>query len=316
MTLEQLIKQRISRLESVPNSLLSVIEKEQLKVYAELVKEVSSLEIEDGKLVANSRNFAKINAIQEKLRAVFMGREYVEAIRTFAVQIQSQATINNSILENTIGTFKDDAMFQQTVQAAQRNSLLLLDENAVMKEFIRPLGNILNQSITTGAGFTETVNTFKKSMIGENAIYSKYAGQMVKDAFSVSDSQYMQLVSKAHGIEFYRWSGGEVEDTREFCAERHDKVFHVKEIEAWGAMINTDKSMFSRPAPSPIYTTKSGVKIYWEGQNYDTNSSTILSFRGGFSCRHALVPIATEYVSKADKDRAARLGFFTGSTPA
>lgn len=57
---------------------------------------------------------------------------------------------------------------------------------------------------------------------------------------------------------------------------------------------------------------KGGVKIYWEGMNYDTTSSTIFSYVGGYQCNHVLVPIATEYVPKTDKLRAKELGFYDG----
>ena len=44
--------------------------------------------------------------------------------------------------------------------------------------------------------------------------------------------------------------------------------------------------------------------------NYDTNGATIFSLAGGYNCNHILLPVATEYVPKADLNRAIALGYY------
>ena len=309
MTLQQLIQKRVDRLESVPDSLITVIDKENEKLFQRVLQQLKSLELEDGKVVASKRNLAIVSNIIEELKGALFNGEYVQAIKDFALEIQAQAKLNNQILEATLGSFSDDELYRNTIRKSQENALLLMDENAVSSNFFQPLKNLLENAAITNIGYTDAVDMLRQNMTGENAIFKKYAGQIVKDTFAVSDRQYVQLTAKTNGIEFYKYDGGKIEDTRVFCAERAGQVFHEKEIEAWGRFDKTDSKL---KRPQYLYSTKAGVKVYWEGMNYDTNSATIKSFLGGYNCLHVLVPIATQYAPQAAKDRAKALGFYKG----
>lgn len=309
-TLKELIQQRIGRIESVPAALQSSIEKQDEKLFRAIIEDLATLEQKDGKIVASAENLAKVSAILEKLNQTLFGGDYIDAVKSFASEIQIQAKLNNEILIKTAGTFEDDAVYAAQIKASQKNALLLLDDSAINNNLLQPLGEILTNSIVNGSAYLDAVETLRKNMIGEGALLNKYAGTYVKDAFAISDRQYVQLTAKGHGIEFYKYDGGLISDSREFCVERAGKIFHEKEIAEWGANINTRKGEFLRPAASPVYTTKDGIKLYWEGENYGTNSATIMSFVGGYTCQHVLIPYATEYVPKADIERAISMGYY------
>jgi len=309
MSLEKLIEQRIDRLESVPDKLQTVIDKQDEKLFKQILKDLGALETKDGKIVASKDNLSKINAILENLKKTLFASDYLNAIKDFAGEIATQATLNNNILELTVGSFQDDEMFKATVKSAQHNALLLMDENAVAHNFLQPISELLTNSIVSNVSFTDAVESLRANMVGETALLSKYAKGIIKDTFSIADSQYTNILAKKHGIEFFRYDGGHIADTRLFCNERYGKIFHRDEIAKWGSGINTDPSIFSRP--KFLYENKQGVKIYWEGMDYDTNSATIFSYKGGYTCQHALVMIATDYVPQSDKDRAKSLGFYT-----
>lgn len=310
-TLKELIERRVERLDSVPATLISAIDKQNELLFKETLKLLDELDIQNGRIVASTDNLAKVNQISERLKQTLFGGEYVEAIRSFASEISAQASINNEILAKTLESVSDTALNDAAVKAAQVNTLRLLDESAIDNNLIQPIQEILSNAIITNTSISDAADVLRKSMTGESALLTKYAQTYAKDAFATSDRQYAQLIARDNGIEFYRWSGGTVSDTREFCEERNGKIFHEKEIQAWGNHIKT-RPQFVRPTQSPIYETKGGIKIYWEGMNYDTNSSTIMSFCGGYNCNHVLVPVATEYVPKADKLMAKNLGYYEG----
>lgn len=308
MTLKDLIEEKGKRLDAIPADLISVIEKQEEKVFKQVLKDLDKLEVKDGKITASKKNLSLINGILENLKKVLLGSDYLEAIKTFAKEIGTQAKMTNQIMEKTVSDFTDDEIFNQTVKASQTNALALLDESAIESNFLQPIAEILTNSIISETRFTDAIETLRSSMVGENAIYSKYAKTYVKDAFAVADRQYSELVAKRSGIEFYRYVGPEVEGTRDFCRERVGMVFHRGEIEDWGRFKNTDRTLFDYP--KKIYTTKAGVDIYWAGMNYNTNSANIFSYVGGYECNHFLSPIATLLVDKKDKERAKRLGYY------
>lgn len=309
-SLKDLIEQRIDRLESVPNNLLTAIDKQNELLFKTILKELNALEVKDGNIVTSTENLARVGAIVERLNEVLFGGDYVDAIKIFATEIAQQASINNQILDKVVGSFEDSELYNATIKSAQRNALLLLDDAAVKAELLQPITDILTNAIVNSASFTDSVETLRHNMTGEAALLTKYARTYAHDSFAAADRQYSQLTAREHNIEFYKYSGGRVDDTRLFCLERVGKTFHAKECEAWGANQNTRPGEFLRPANKPVYINPNGVKLYWEGENYNTTPQTFFSYVAGYNCQHVLLPVATENVSDADINRAIGLGFY------
>ncbi len=301
MTLEKLIEQRIERLESVPDALQSVIDKNEAKVFKQLLTELDKLKLVDGKIEPSRENLARITGIIENLKRAFFGKDYIDAIKAFAGEIATQAQINNDILEKTIGSFDDTEMFKATVQNSQRNALMLLDENAVVSRFLQPITEILSNATIQSVSFQQAVKTLQNNMVGENAQYSKYAKTYVKDSFSIADRQYNDLISRENGIEFYRYDGKRIKTTRYFCCVRKGKIFHRNEIASWG----NKATLWDNPNEGGKCETAHGG-----GRNPNTNSSTIFSYLGGWGCLDVLVPIATEYVPESDIAKAKAGGWY------
>lgn len=307
MALRDLINEKVKRLEEIPSNLLTVIDKQNEVLYKSILSDLATLEVKDGKIVSSNENLLKISGIVEKLRTVLFGKEYVEAIKTFAVEINNQANLNNKILEDVVGTFEDDELFKSAISKSQENALSLLDNSAISQQLLKPISEILTSAIINESSYLQAVELMRSNMTGENALLSKYAGQIVKDTFAIADRQYVQLTARNNGIEFYRWDGGTVEDSRQFCVERAQGIFHYKEIADWGEGIKKDSSF---EYPKTIKQRGESVKG-WEGMNYDTTRSTIFSYAGGYNCIHVLVPIATEYVPEKWINRAKQLGYYS-----
>lgn len=300
MPLEKLIQERIDRLESVPEKLITVIDKQEEKLFKQILKDLDGLKIVDGKIEASKDNLAKINSILENLKRTLFGSDYLNAIKEFAGEIGSQAKLNNKILEQTIGTFEDSEMFKATVERSQVNALLLLDEGAVTNNLLQPIAQILTNSIVSNVSFQQAVATLRENMVGEKSLLGRYSKTIIKDAFSISDRQYNQLISKENGIEFYRYDGGKLKTTRYFCCVRSNKIYHYKEISSWG----------SKPSLWNKGDATGCDKLNGGGMNPDTNSSTIFSYLGGYNCQHILVPIATQYVPQSVKNEAQSKGYY------
>jgi len=302
VSLEKLIQQRIDRLDSVPDSLITVIEKNELRLFKQLLADLNRLKLVDGRIEASRENLAKITGIIENLKRTFFGKEYVDAIREFAKEIATQANLNNKILEQVAETFNDTEMFKAAVQNSQRNALMLLDENAIISRFLQPLTEILSNATVQSVSFQEAVKSLQNNMVGDNAQFSKYAKTYVKDAFSIADRQYNDLISRENQIEFYRYDGNRIKTTRYFCCVRVGGIYHRKEIESWGRK----ESLWNNTSDGgKCEKTKGG------GRNPQTNASTIFSYLGGYNCRHVLIPIATDYVPQSVKDDAQAKGYYS-----
>ena len=111
----------------------------------------------------------------------------------------------------------------------------------------------------------------------------------VHDAFAISDRTYSEAVAAATGVQFYRYLGGLVRDSREFCITRQGKVWHIEEIKSWGRL----KS--------------------WDGRNPATNADTITQYLGGYNCMHVLVPLPLTRVPADKIAEAKRKGWLKES---
>ena len=300
MSLEKLISERIDRLESVPAKLQSVIDKQDEVLFKQILKDFGALKTVDGKIEASKENLSKINGILENLKKTLFGSDYLNTIKGFAGEIQTQATISNNILEAVVGSFEDTEMFRATVQSSQKNALLLMDESAIAHNFLTPLAEILTNSIVSNSSYNQAVETLMKNMVGENALLSRYAKTIITDSFAISDRQYNQLISKTNGIEFYGYDGGKIKTTRYFCCVRSNGIYHEKEIASWGSK----PSLWNKGDASGCDKKNGG------GMNPDTNSSTIFSYLGGYNCQHILVPLSNDYVPQSVKDDAEAKGYY------
>lgn len=301
MTLEQLIKERIKRLDSVPLALQTKIEKQQETAFKSLLQDLKSLDIEDGKYAATKNNLGKINGILERLKENLFNKDYLDAIKQFALEIQTQAKLTNQIMTKVVD-FTDNDLYNSVVKKSQQNALLLLDENAVRSEIIQPLSDLLTNSIVSDVSYLDAVENIRTYMVGNSEVsgkFAQYAATYVKDAFAVSDRQYSELVASDIGFQFYKYSGGEVANTRYFCCVRDGNVYHRKEIEEWGK----SESLWNKGKEASCSDKKGG------GRNPNTNEATIFSYLGGFNCNHVLIPVGLKYVPSADLARAKAKGY-------
>jgi len=130
---------------------------------------------------------------------------------------------------------------------------------------------------------------------------AKYAKQVSYDAFAISDAAYMQGVSDSINAEWYLYQGGQIADSRAFCIERHGHYYHKLDIEAWGS----GRKTLGLDAPDSTG--------HWQGEIEGTNSYTICQTRGGWHCKHQIMPVSIFIVPKTDIQRAIEQGFYKPS---
>ncbi len=102
---------------------------------------------------------------------------------------------------------------------------------------------------------------------------SQIAGQSFGMASTVIDTglaivgrERINDVAQDLGLEWYRYIGGVIRTSRDFCVERDGGYYHKSEVEEWA-----DED--------------------WDGKIPETDASTIFSYCGGYNCRHDLIPV-------------------------
>ena len=239
-------------------------------------------------MVISQGNFAKVQALTDKMKAAYNNPKYTEALRGFVNSMTEGAELSAQLMGVITGeAYTPSAAVQAILSNAKSTTLELLSTNAPA-DAAAAFKKIIENSVATGENFGQVLRNVRKNIEGSAEFQGRmerYAKQNAYDFYSISQAQVINEMTEELGFEFYEYIGVNVKDTRSFCAARNNKIYHAKEIEAWAS-------------------------LDWDGKNRATNSSTIWSLRGGYNCGHQLIPVATEDVPQDVKDRAEAAGYY------
>lgn len=297
MTLSEVTELKIDRLQTVPDELVDNMSGVEQGAYNRIIELTSQLDQKDGFILNNEKNVSIINSLEADLKEVVFKKDYFNAVVDYSKQFGVQADLNNSYFSKIVNDFKAIDKYNDVLKSTQKSAIDLLAEDKFTQSLITPVQQSLQSSIINGQSFSETVQSLRLTVLGNDQMDGKllsYVKTVAYDGFAVSDRTYTNVVSQELGLVFFRWSGGKIADTRCFCAERHGKYYHKKEIEDWGRGENVGAC---------------GPK--WQGRNSGTNAATIFSFAGGYNCKHSILPVSTRSVPKEQVQRAIDLGYYT-----
>lgn len=300
MELHEILIEKEKRLESVPDKLATRTESVQKKILKELISELDSLERENGRIKMTNKNMNTINKIAAYITDfIFEQTEYQAALIAFSKEFNIQAGLTQDFFIALQGDFKDKEIYRNNIKLSQKQSIELLAKAGVNQIFINPMKDILQASITSGATYADAIEALTIFVIGnknkEGTLLS-HVKQVAYDGFAFSDRQYVKMISKDLEYEFYQYFGGLVRDSRCFCIQRSNGIFHEKEIEYWG---ETPSLWDKKPG-----CDKGGGRIP------STNASTIWTYAGGYHCLHQIIPVLLSAVPKKVINKAVKEGYY------
>jgi hypothetical protein len=103
------------------------------------------------------------------------------------------------------------------------------------------------------------------------------ASTVIDTGLSIIGRERINDVAQELGLEWYRYIGGVIRTTRDFCEERDGGYYHKSEIEEWAGED-------------------------WDGKIEGTDADNIFTYCGGYNCRHDLIPVDTDSVPSEYKD--------------
>lgn len=127
------------------------------------------------------------------------------------------------------------------------------------------------------ADLRKTLAQFIEGTEAEKPFLQRYITQVTNDSVLVFNREYLQTISEDLDIQYYRYSGTIIGDTRAFCAARAGRIFKKAEIEKWPDLGQ------------------------WQGRMPGTNKQTIFSYCGGYNCRHQLWPTTELQYKKGEE---------------
>jgi len=304
-SIEQLIREKTDRLESIPDGMLSKLEKLQKDIFPVVVDLISTLQRDsEGFILFNKTNLAISENIRSQLRAALLNSEYVEIVADFADEFDIQASVTDSYLAKVFPEFVSGGLASDIVRNSKKTAVEIFINGITDEAFADAISKQITLAVNNNASFQETFKTIRQLVTGDDEVDGKiqqYAQQVAHDQFALADRAYTSQVSEELKAAWFYYSGSQIKTTRPFCGERHNKYYYFKEIEAWGNGQKTEG--LSLPQ-------KNGD---WSGKIEGTNSKTIFTNAGGWNCRHSIIPVSIFIVPKEVIQRNIQEGFFKPS---
>jgi hypothetical protein len=242
----------------------------------------------DGYIKQNSDNRKILREVKGKFDKILSKSGYQGAIEKNLTAASAVNALNEEYFATISKAFAPNRLFIRDLQAQTVdtiNSYLLKDGLAAQVKL--PLNEILNQNINGGGSFSgmqQQLDVFIKGTPDADGRLYRYAKGILRDTLFQYSRTYQASVVEDLGLEWYRYVGGIIDKTREFCSDRNGGYFHQKEIESWAS-------------------------LSWTGKNPLTTESSIFTYAGGYNCVHQIVPVHISIVPQEWVIRARDLGF-------
>lgn len=274
-TLLELVRDRTTRLNRAPEALVSSVEKIQRGLLQDVLKLVAELDRDGEVIVRSAANLTKAAQITEALKGVLTGKEYLTALTRFANEFDATKQANDKLFAKAFPDFQTSELADLTLANSKAAAIEALAGATATTNFLRPLQGVIEQAVTSGANWRDTLQILTRLTVGDAEYQGKlaqHAKQVAWDALAVADRTYADNIAQDLGAEWFLYAGTEIATTRPFCEERVGKYYTRAQVEAW-------------------------AELDWAGKMKETtNANTIFQNLGGWNCRHVLVPVSAAAV--------------------
>lgn len=244
---------------------------------------LKNLEIDsDGYIIQSALNRRVLYDAENLVYEILPGREFTGLVQEVIGIIPSLDESNIKYFEIISDKFTPNRVFINNLQKSTiQNIESTILQDGLQSQVKTPLVNILNQNVNTGGQFSGMLKQTREFIQGNQEMEGRitsYSRTFLRDALFNYSRAYQESVTNDLGLDWYLYSGGLIDKSREFCIARAGKYFHRSEIEKWA---NQD----------------------WQGKKAGTTESSIFIFAGGWNCTHSLIPIHESVVPKEDLER-------------
>ena len=297
---DDLVKQKIKLLETVPESIATAAEKAQRDAWRKLAPLLAEMDVDaNGNISQTEDNVRRIGLITDELNKVLAGGEYKAAVQSFLNSIDEGVQLTDDIAKKIDSSFKPDNVQKQLLAISKQNAINAFFGSGLRENVTQPFLEQLTANVAARAPLREATKALQGVIEGTDTTDGRLLANVrttANTAQAIADRSYAAAVNDELGIEYFQYLGGEIPTTRPFCQHREGEIFHRKEIESWGDGKNS----------GGINDIRGGT---WDGRIDGTDSRSIFTFVGGWNCRHYLVPVIKQKVPATVQARAKAEGY-------
>jgi hypothetical protein len=269
----------IQELEDSVEGVLSTLDKQVSKANSELFDLFNelyySLDRSNGSIRASVKNLKAIDAFRSKLSNELSTGTYSEAVSDYLASFKDNSKLLNSYFSSVVLEFKDNSALYKAILDYNVNTTAdMLLSSGVDANFEDVMIRILKDNVVSGSNRAEFIKTIQENLIDNSGRLGRYVSQVAGDSITQFNSNYLNSISADLGLKHYYYKGTKIADTRSFCGKLAGHVYTEQELK-------------------DIVVAESAGKG-WSGMIAGTNWSNFPIYRGGWRCRHYLLPISQE----------------------
>lgn len=224
-----------------------------------------------GGIAASIENLRAIDKFKARLSRYIESSEYGQSVSAYIKEFSNNITIINTYYSTLITSYSPKINIQRLI--LEESASLTVDtllQSGLSDKFITPVTRILKDSVVNGTSRTAASRVIKEFII-DNKELSKHVGRVSGDLITQFNSNYIQSISSDLGLSHYFYKGTKIATSRHLCERLAGKYYTEDELKT---IINSSKP--------------------WAGMIPGTTWTTFPKYRGGYNCRHYLIPVSKE----------------------
>lgn len=268
------------------NNVLASLKSTNEKVFYEFDELVSSLEkTPAGQIKASASNLRKVSTFENKFSTFFAETDYYSSVGSFISNYSDNSKLINTYFSSFPGFDPKNKIYGSILNYNVEYTVDTLMESGISEYFKKPLINSLRQSIVEGVSKTDLLKSLRAEIMGtidRKPRLERYVKQVATDAVNQFNGNYIGSISNDLGLSHYFYKGTKIEETRPFCIHLTGKFMKESQLRE--------------------YVNNESKGKGWAGMIPGTNFGNIITRRGGYNCRHTIIPVSKE-VYEASKNK-------------
>lgn len=268
------------------NNVLASLKSTNEKVFYEFDELVSSLEkTPAGQIKASTSNLRKVSTFENKFSTFFAKTDYYSSVGSFISNYSDNSKLINAYFSSFPGFDPKNKVYGSILNYNVEYTVDTLLESGINEYFKKPLINSLRQSIVEGVSKTDVLKSLRAEIMGtidRKPRLERYVKQVATDAVNQFNGNYIGSISNDLGLSHYFYKGTKIEETRPFCIHLTGKFMKESQLRE--------------------YVNNESKGKGWAGMIPGTNFGNIITRRGGYNCRHTIIPVSKE-VYEASKNK-------------
>lgn len=277
-----IVKDKDEILDEADKGFLSSIQSTAIALYAQLIGIMKKITMTDGKFAPSETDNQILVSINKEINRVFANSTVSSKLAGYLTNFDRIENLNIEYFALQNLDITKLSLSAEKKLIIDRITDGLSPTRGLKTNIANPLKTQLYRFVTSGSSLTDAEDYLRTWIKGDGnraGHLERYVRQLTQDGLSQYDGTINQKVRDEYDMPYFRYVGSVIKTTRKHCSDlvNHAGVFSdLKKV-------NGKYRVEDIPA---IVRRSKGLP----GWNSATTPETFFTYRGGYGCRHQIIP--------------------------